>query len=369
MSSSGYRSYDAFAKPMDGIRTRTSAGGIITLLATATASLLLLSQLFLYYQVDVTHSLDLAPSYPLNSVISSSIGFTRELLNAGRSHPGKKKKKAHQIMQESIASIAANRLDLTVHITFPHLNCKVLDYGHNGAKYSNGDFAKQSITVFTKRQASEFDMATAMGQSTEGKSKKKPSGSESSCTVRGKITIPRLGGDLSFFMSEEAFRKTGQMLQQGLSLSEADEHTGGHDVSHYIHEITFGEHFPLSTNPLKDQLVKMEDATGIGLHQMTVRLVPTKYKQIMRKAVDHYQISASAYVLKPERLMGNPMRLPGLNIHYDFNPVAVHHVESRENFFVFLSSLVGIVGGVFVTVGLVSGAVVNSAQSIIKKQD
>jgi hypothetical protein len=67
--------------------------------------------------------------------------------------------------------------------------------------------------------------------------------------------------------------------------------------------------------------------------------------------------------------MSNPPKLPGLNIHYDFNPIAVTHTESRENFFVFVSSLIGIVGGVFVTVGLVSSAVVTSAQTVLKKQD
>jgi ribosomal protein L18 len=366
---SGYRSYDAFAKPMEGIRTRTSSGGVITILASATASLLLLSQLYLYCQVDVTHTLDLAPSFPLNSVISTTSGFSKVLLSAGRSVPGKKKKKEYREMQESIATIAANKLDVNVHITFPHLNCKVVDYSLNGATFSSGNFNKQSHTVFTKRQPTEFDYAQATGKSTAGMSKKKTTNVLNSCTVRGKITIPRLGGEIGFFMSEIAFRKTGQMIMQGLTLSETDEHTGGHNVSHYVHEITFGDHFPLSANPLRDRKVVMDSATGVGLHQMSVRLVPTKYKQFMRKAVDHYQISENSYVLQPERLMGNPMRLPGLNIHFDFNPIAIHHMESRENFFVFLSSLIGIVGGVFVTVGLVSGMVVTSAQTIIKKQD
>jgi len=160
------------------------------------------------------------------------------------------------------------------------------------------------------------------------------------------------------------------MVQQGLSLNEADAQTGGHDVSHYIHEITFGTHFPLAVNPLKDTMVRMESPSGIGLHQMGVKLVPTKYKRYGRRTIDAYQLSVSSYVIKPELLVGsNPLKLPGLAMHYDFNPVAVHHVESRENFFVFLSSLVGIVGGVFVTVRLVSSVLVTSAQQIIKKQD
>jgi len=60
---------------------------------------------------------------------------------------------------------------------------------------------------------------------------------------------------------------------------------------------------------------------------------------------------------------------PGLSIKYDFSPLAVHHVESRENLFVFLSGLVGIVGGAFVTFGLVGRGLVSSASAVTKKID
>ncbi len=42
--------------------------------------------------------------------------------------------------------------------------------------------------------------------------------------------------------------------------------------------------------------------------------------------------------------------MPGMAMSYDVTPLAVHHDEGRENILVFLSSLVSIVGGAFVTV-------------------
>jgi hypothetical protein len=60
--------------------------------------------------------------------------------------------------------------------------------------------------------------------------------------------------------------------------------------------------------------------------------------------------------------------LPGIAIHYDFDPLQVTQLEQRENIFVFLSSLIGIVGGVFVSVGLVSRLLMNTAK-IVKKID
>ncbi|MGB1717720.1 MAG: hypothetical protein ACPHO6_06165 [Candidatus Latescibacterota bacterium] len=41
------RSFDVFAKPIEGTRTTTATGGIITVIASLAASLLFLSQLFL----------------------------------------------------------------------------------------------------------------------------------------------------------------------------------------------------------------------------------------------------------------------------------------------------------------------------------
>jgi hypothetical protein len=358
---------------MDGIRTRSSVGGIITLVAALTVVLLFISQILLYWQLDVTHTLELAPSFPLSVVIPTQGGFSKMLWH--RAHD-KNARKRNSKLASSLQTLAANRIDVSVHITFPHLNCKVLDYSHNGAKFSTGDFAKHNgFSKFTLEKPNEYDYAKATQKSVDGLSRNKISSSasmasEDSCTIKGRITVPRIGGDLSFFLSEEAFRKTAKMVQMGMSLEASDERVGGHDTSHYIHEITFGKHFPLAKNPLKDTFVKMDDPSGIGLHQMSLKLVPTVYKRFMRQEQDTFQLSSSAYIIKPDALIrANPMKLPGLNLHYDFNPIAVTHMESRENFFVFISSLIGIVGGVFVSVGLVSGMIVSSAKSVFHKQD
>jgi len=368
------RRFDAFAKPIDGIRTQSSVGGVVTLLASVSAIVLFISQFYLYSSVDITHKLDLASSIPLSVVIPTKGGFSQLLFNrAAHAHPRKKNKNNKMI--QSMQAIAASRIEVSVHITFPYLNCKVLDYSHNGDKLSTGAFAKNNgLSKLVKQRPTEYDYARATQQQlVKGLSKTKTDNSpasEDSCTVRGKVTIPHIGGMLSFFLSEETFRQTSELVQKGLSLHEVDEHTGGHEVSHFIHEIEFGKHFPLATNPLKDTFVKMEDPSGVGLQQMSVKLVPTVYKQFMRKKVHTYQISYSSFMIQPNLLvMANPMKLPGLSIHYDFNPIAVTHTESRENFFVFVSSLIGIVGGVFVTVGLVSSVVVTSAQAVLKKQD
>ena len=67
---------------------------------------------------------------------------------------------------------------------------------------------------------------------------------------------------------------------------------------------------------------------------------------------------------------------PGIALGYDVMPLAVHINElgsgrddSSDGFFMFLSTLIGIVGGCFVTVGLFAGIAVKSVQAVAKKMD
>eukprot|EP00978_Attheya_sp_CCMP212_P032648 scaffold128472_cov48-Attheya_sp.AAC.1 len=131
--------------------------------------------------------------------------------------------------------------------------------------------------------------------------------------------------------------------------------------------------FPLSTNPLKDAPFVINNpgaGGGIALNNVKVKLVPTKYKRFARRAKDTYQLGVTQHIVKPQTMAMSGVNLnPGLFVTFDITPLAVHHEERREHFLVFLSSLMSIVGGAFVTVGLVSRCLVGSASAIAKKMD
>jgi hypothetical protein len=111
------------------------------------------------------------------------------------------------------------------------------------------------------------------------------------------------------------------------------------------------------------------DSGGLALTQVSVKLVPTNY-QTMMGSQDMYQLSVTDHIIQPETLATQGSQfLPGMAITYDFTALAVHHVEWRDNIFVFASSLISIVGGVFVTVSLFTGCLVHSAAAVAKKID
>lgn len=372
--------FNAFTRPIEGICPKSSMGGAITLLAASFALILFLSQILLYIQVDITHSLDLAPSFLFNAVIPTEGGITKTLFS------NKRKAKMSPSAIQYLNAVQQNSIKVFIHVTFPKLNCKVLDYSHNGLKFSTGDYQKfNGPSKLNKRRPTEYDYAQATRTSTKGKSRKNLTsepGSEDSCTVKGTLTIPRIAGDFNIFMSQETFTEIGKMVQMGIPLDNTDLMTGGHNVRHYIHEIRFGDSPSSLDNPLKDLYYAPDgldsksrpiEGVGVGLNQISVKLVPTKYKRFGRRPKDAYQVSLTNYKIQPRFLVQVMVSapgqiLPGLAIHYDFDPLQITQIEQRENVFVFLSSLIGIVGGVFVSVGLVSRLLLNTA-NIVKKID
>ena len=338
------RSFDAFAKPIDGIRERSVTGGLITLLAGITAGLLFLSQIIVYLQVQTRHSMHLADSVP-------SALFNRSPTRI----------------------LSGHQIPLRVHVTFPHVPCKALDYAHDGAALSDGKFEHHHSApfVFKKRMPTvqDYKKAAGSGFTDTNINAKRQEG----CTLVGTINIPRVGGTLSVSVSPDAWKRATSLLSFGVDVLQHEPdpfHGKLPNVTHYIHDITFGAPFPPGNNPLQGAHHVMDNGSGVALANVAVKLVPTTYKRSFSSAKETYQASVSRHIVQPETLAAQRSSLlPGLMLTYDFTPLAVQHIESRENWLVFLSSLVGIVGGVFVTVGLVSGCLVNSAQAVAKKMD
>jgi len=269
-------------------------------------------------------------------------------------------------------------IPLKLHVTFPHLSCSQLDYAHDGNDSSSGKFEHYHSKpyTFTKRVPTNEEYKKAVGSSVSSVTRDNIEKRRSGCTVAGTIHIPRVGGTLSVSVSPDAWRRATSVLAFGMDLlgGKKDDVDPFHgklpNVTHYVHHISFGNGFPPGTNPLQDAHHVMDNGSGVALANVAVKLVPTTYKRTFHSERETFQASVSRHIVEPVTLAAQrSMLLPGLMITYDFTPLAVRHVEKRENLFVFLSSLVGIVGGVFVTVGLVSGCLVNSAQAVAKKMD
>ena len=330
------RSYDVFAKPIDGTRQRSISGGLITILASGAAALLFLSQLYLYLRIETRHSMHLAESVP-------------SMLFSPQNQQQRKNKNPR-------FNLSGHLIKLRMHVTFPHLPCGSLDYAQDGGiSASKGLFQHYHSKpyTFTIRvpTVQEYKLAAVGGYDERNIHTLRKNG----CTLSGTIITPRVGGSLSVTVSGDAWTRATSRMTFGVDLSrmmgigdnKPDPFHGKlPNVTHYIHDVTFGDPFPSGTNPLKGVHHVMDNESGVALANVAVKLVPTTYKRSFHTAKETYQASVSRHIVQPETLAAqHSTLLPGLMLNYDFTPLAVRHMEIRENWLVFLSSLVSIVGG------------------------
>jgi len=375
------------------------------MLASFTAISLFMSQIYIYLQVDTRHSFILSKSHPLSLVVPTEGGYSNILSSPHQNsdhRTNQKPDKKSQQQKHDVDFLESNRMTISVHLTFPHIYCNDLDYSHDGSSLSNGKINHfYGRNLFTRRLPTDYEDYRATTGCTEsqaaGKSRRvgvRTDGYQEAnkgCTIEGMITVPRIGGDLTFTMVNKQWlllAKKMEVMLPSMQMSGPefgstgwDGIAGSYNMTYFIHDITFYDGRSSikprassstigSTNQLREAVGRMNEGENLAHTSLAVTLIPTRVKRFARRAEDIYQASVSKTLIGPLNMVMSQMPIsPGLSIQYDFSPLAVHHVESRENVFVFLSSLVGIVGGVFVTVGLVSGCLVSSAAAVSKKMD
>jgi hypothetical protein len=256
-------------------------------------------------------------------------------------------------------------MSLKLHITFPHIECKSLEIKLNSAPLSKTDFDSKAKYGLTKKRPNPVDLKEAVGDFKH----------KGGCTIRATLRVPIVAGHVTITMTKDAWAETLNHLMIRSQYSEEekqrDKHINDYNMTHYIHAVQFGKRYPsASAYPLENRAHVIENHMGgVALENIQIRLVPTVYSGLF-SSQKTYQLSVVEHTVQPETMVAQGVALmPGLALGYDVTPLAVHTVDGRDNFFVFLSSLVSIVGGVFVTVGLLTGCLVHSASAVAKKVD
>ena len=93
-----------------------------------------------------------------------------------------------------------------------------------------------------------------------------------------------------------------------------------YNVSHHIHSLSFGVHYPNRVNPLDD--AKAIVVNGSGVFQYFVKVVPTTYKYADAHSVDSCQYSVTDQ-FKSAHDPSKGFVLPGVFFIYDISPIMV----------------------------------------------
>mmetsp|Transcript_20452 Transcript_20452/g.57888 ORF Transcript_20452/g.57888 Transcript_20452/m.57888 type:complete len:340 (+) Transcript_20452:36-1055(+) len=337
------RNSDMFVKPRADLRSKSVAGGAITVIAGTTAALLFLAQIYWYIVGTTTHTLHL----------SESLGIP--MLPETTTDP-------FQSRQYDIKG----KIPLKMHVTFAHIDCKSLEVKLNSAPITRSDFDPR---------AGETKVGYRRPNAVELKKAGLPTNHRAGCTIQTTLRVPIVSGHVTITLTKDAWAGALNhlMLRSQFSEAEREKDTRKNDfnVTHYVHSIQFGKRFPKAAAfPLENRHhVIKNNMGGIALENIQVKLVPTLISGWFQ-TTKTYQMSVIAHAVQPETMVAQGVTMmPGMAMAYDVTPLAVHHDEGRDNIIVFLSSLVSIVGGVFVTVGLFTGCLVHSAKGLAKKVD
>jgi Endoplasmic reticulum vesicle transporter/Endoplasmic Reticulum-Golgi Intermediate Compartment (ERGIC) len=358
-----WRRMDAFRKARVEVQQSSVVGGSITLFAAAVAALLLLGQLITYLRGTTTHSLSLSQPIPIPLVPLEESSLYRA------------------------ATQQIGRIPLQIHITFPHVACDMLDIMHDGASLSNGDLDKvHGHHSMVLRPPTFLELKKALpGEASTS--------SHPGCTVIGQLRPLVVAGTVAVTFNAQAWASATAMMSMmnfqnlldgpgealnngrppGLDMNDKNRQMMlPFNVSHYVHKIEFGRAFPQQNHKPLEQVRHTVDNEffGIAVVQTQVKLVPTVYVGGSTSSSPMYQSSVVDTTIQPRTLVAQGVQqLPGLVLSYDFTPLTVHHSAGRDNILVFISSLISIVSGVYVTVSLLSSCLVHSAQAVAKKID
>lgn len=313
------------------------------MIAGSTAILLFLAQLYLYIVGSTSHTLQLAESLLI------------PMLPETVSDP----------FQSRLYDLKG-KIPLKLHVSFPHIPCSSLEVKLNAHHITRTDFDKNS---------GEKKIGYRRPNPVELKKLGLPGNYKGGCTVRTTLRVPIVAGHVTIALTKEAWTRALNHLMMRSQFSDTERNNDAErnswNVTHYVHSIQFGKRFhKAAAYPLEDRYHLIENNMGgIALENVQIKLVPTFY-QGWFSTTKTYQMSVIAHAVQPETMVAQGVSMfPGLSLSYDVTPLAVHHDEGRDNIIVFISSLVSIVGGVFVTMGLLAGCLVHSAAAVAKKID
>ena len=370
------RNVDVFVKARADIRTQSASGGMVNLLAASTAFLLFLGQMYFFFYPNQIHSLHL----------SESMHFP--MMAKDETDPFKRRE--YEIK---------GKVPLFFRVTFLHISCDNLDVYFNGDPVRGDDFAMYAYQQKKRKTIRKYTPRTSEKREIFGSehSKEAKEHAGRGCTLEGNMKVPLVAGHLSILMTPDAWMEAlNYIMTQARIPKEVRESKPGMldygkeiNATHYVHDIRFGKVGSAANKaltysgyvpPLQKRMRSVKNEYyGVVKDEINVKLIPTInaspgfFDRLFGAGNrPHYQVSVVEHMIQPETMITQKgSSTPGIVLNYDVNPLAVHINELNEDggFFGFLSSLIAIVGGCFVTVGLFARCAIGSVEAISKKID
>ncbi|KAG7032717.1 Endoplasmic reticulum-Golgi intermediate compartment protein 3 [Cucurbita argyrosperma subsp. argyrosperma] len=157
------------------------------------------------------------------------------------------------------------------------------------------------------------------------------------CRVYGVLDVQRVAGN--FHISVHGLNIfVAQLIFDG------SKHV---NVSHMIHDLSFGPKYPGIHNPLDGTVRILHDTSGTFKYY--IKIVPTEYRYISKDVLPTNQFSVTEYF---SPMTNSERAWPAVYFLYDLSPITVTIKEERRSFLHFITRLCAVLGGTFAVTGM-----------------
>ncbi|KAG1673304.1 hypothetical protein FOA52_002584 [Chlamydomonas sp. UWO 241] len=163
-------------------------------------------------------------------------------------------------------------------------------------------------------------------------------GRHEGCRITGTMLVKRVAGRLHLSVHQNMIFK---MMPQLLGAHHLPKLL---NMSHHVHELSFGPHFHGMVNPLDGFERAVPGEGDFQSFQYFVKVVPTEYYSRIGRVIETHQYSVSEYV---QSIPADGSKPPSIDIMYDVSPIVVVINDAPPSILHFLVRLCAVIGGVF----------------------
>ncbi|GAB2285046.1 hypothetical protein Dimus_019502 [Dionaea muscipula] len=332
---------DAFPRAEEHLLQKTRSGAVVSLMGLVIMATLFLHELRFYLSTYTVHqmSVDLKRGETLPIHINMTFpSLPCDVLSV-----------------DAIDMSGKHEVDLDTNIWKLRLN----NYGHIiGTEYLSDLVEKEHSHSHGDEKDHPDDTnhkihLQGLDQETENmvKKVKQAMANGEGCRVYGVLDVQRVAGN--FHISVHGLNVfVAQMIFEG------SNHV---NVSHMIHDLSFGPKYPGINNPLDGMARTLHQA--IGTFKYYIKIVPTEYRYLSKEVLPTNQFSVTEYF--------SPMHdfdrtWPAVYFLYDLSPITVTIKEERRSFLHFITRLCAVLGGTFALTGMLDRWMYRLIEAVMK---
>lgn len=185
------------------------------------------------------------------------------------------------------------------------------------------------------------------------------------CNIWGWLDVQRVAGNFhlgvhasSYFMLKSTQDALAKALQEQVAHQDGMMHNielpadnAKLNMTHTIHSVHFGPHFPGQVNPLDGYTRRVDEETGV--FNYFIKVVPTVYRKSRGSAIFANQYSVTEYF---KQVHQHEAQMPAIYFRYEMSPIRVElDASSGQSFLQLLVKLAACIGGVFACTSFAAG--------------